>query len=264
MQRPCGVVVLVLVLLSVAPALAQPEPEAPPATEPPAEPAPPPEPAPPTEKELELEKAKKLFFQGNELRKAGDYERALVFYEESRELVASVPNTTNAAICLDKLGRFDEALERYEELLTMFSDKLTQEDRDAIAPEMAKLRRKVGSVDVRSNTKGSLVIDGRPRGSLPMVAPSRVLPGQRVVQVMSEGYRTYRKTIEVNHPLHYGGYHFYQKGHDTDDLSYARLTVTSDSGLWAVYAGFALLVGGAFWRFWVRPMLAHRRRAGGQ
>ena len=41
----------------------------------------------------QLEQAKQLFMQGNEMRKAGDWERALEYYVKSRDLVASVPNT---------------------------------------------------------------------------------------------------------------------------------------------------------------------------
>src|SRR5262245_1540489 len=58
-----------------------------------------------------LAEAKRWFRQGNALREAGDYERALEFYQRSRALVASAPNTINAAFCLDRLGRYDEALE---------------------------------------------------------------------------------------------------------------------------------------------------------
>ncbi|GAH13017.1 unnamed protein product, partial [marine sediment metagenome] len=45
------------------------------------------------------------------------------------------------------------------------------------------------------------------------------------------------KVIEVNHPLHYGGYHFYQHSYDSEAGKYTILLVTSDSGLYAVYGG---------------------------
>ena len=61
------------------------------------------------------------------------------------------------------------------------------------------------------------------------------------------------KTIEVNHPLHYRGYHFYQSGYDDREGLYTVLAVRSDSGLIPAYAGFALLCGGAFVLMWLRP-----------
>jgi hypothetical protein len=56
--------------------------------------------------------------------------------------------------------------------------------------------------------------------------------------------------IEVNHPLHWGGYSFYQSSYDAERGAYTVLSVVSDSGLAAVYLGMAILSIGAFWRFW--------------
>ena len=57
-----------------------------------------------------------------------------------------------------------------------------------------------------------------------------------------------KKTIEVNHPLHYGGYHFYQHSYDPEKGQYTILTVYSDSGLNLVYAGYLMLCSGILWR----------------
>jgi hypothetical protein len=64
------------------------------------------------------------------------------------------------------------------------------------------------------------------------------------------------KDIEVNHPLHYGGYHFYQHSYGQDrGREYTVLMVVSDAGLNVVYAGYVLLVGGILWQFWGRRVL---------
>jgi len=60
------------------------------------------------------------------------------------------------------------------------------------------------------------------------------------------------KSIEVNHPLHFGGYHFYQHYYDDQAGRYTVLMVCSDSGLNLVYTGYLLLICGAFWHFWLR------------
>jgi cytochrome c biogenesis protein ResB len=62
------------------------------------------------------------------------------------------------------------------------------------------------------------------------------------------------KVIEVNHPLHYGGYHFYQDSYDSQAGKYTILSVTSDSGLYVVYGGYWLLCSGVLWQFWFRHM----------
>jgi hypothetical protein len=73
------------------------------------------------------------------------------------------------------------------------------------------------------------------------------------VAVLSDDHTVGQAIIEVNHPLHYGGYHFYQASYDTRRQAYTVLQVVSDAGLLTVYLGFFLLVAGAFWRFWLEP-----------
>ena len=80
--------------------------------------------------------------------------------------------------------------------------------------------------------------------------------------VFEENRQVAEKVIQVNDPLHYGGYHFYQHSYDAHGGRYTVLAVESDSGLWPVYAGFAMLCAGTFWVCWVRP--AWRRLAGGR
>jgi hypothetical protein len=72
------------------------------------------------------------------------------------------------------------------------------------------------------------------------------------LQVIRDGRVVARKDIEVNHPLHYGGYHFYQHSYDDQAGEYTILTVASDTGLGLVYGGYLALCVGVFWRFWLR------------
>jgi len=68
------------------------------------------------------------------------------------------------------------------------------------------------------------------------------------------------EVIEVNHPLHYGGYHFYQ--YDQAAHEYAVLAVKSDAGLWLAWLGMLLGLAGVAWRFWLRPIWAYLRGHG--
>jgi hypothetical protein len=75
-------------------------------------------------------------------------------------------------------------------------------------------------------------------------------------------------TISVNHPMHFGGYHFYQTscGQDPETGTlYTVLSVVSDAGLLATFAGFILLILGTLWHCWARPAWAFfaRRRTDG-
>ncbi len=85
------------------------------------------------------------------------------------------------------------------------------------------------------------------------------------LQVLRDGQVVASKDIEVNHPLHYGGYHFYQHSYGQNQMGdYTVLMVVSDAGLNVVYTGYAMLIAGVFWHFWVRrfgPALKARRTA---
>jgi hypothetical protein len=76
------------------------------------------------------------------------------------------------------------------------------------------------------------------------------------VVVIEDGKEIVGKMIEVNHPLHYGGYHFYQHSYDSQAHKYTILSVTSDSGLYAVYGGYWLLCLGVLWQFWFRHIVS--------
>jgi hypothetical protein len=83
------------------------------------------------------------------------------------------------------------------------------------------------------------------------------------LEIVKDGHVVAAKSIEVNHPLHYGGYHFYQHSYGEDKLGdYTVLMVVSDSGLNLVYGGYAMLVAGVFWHFWGRRIVTaiQRRR----
>lgn len=76
------------------------------------------------------------------------------------------------------------------------------------------------------------------------------------LEVIEDGEVVLKKDIEVNDPLHYGGYHFYQSEYRTyGDGTFATvLSVTSDSGLYVVYTGFVFLCLGIMYHLWIRPV----------
>jgi hypothetical protein len=78
------------------------------------------------------------------------------------------------------------------------------------------------------------------------------------VEVVKDNKVVARKNIEVNKPLHYGGYLFYQQGYDSDAGRYTILGVTNDKGLGIVFIGYILLCIGVFWHFWFRYILGDR------
>ncbi|MBI4700326.1 MAG: PEGA domain-containing protein [Deltaproteobacteria bacterium] len=143
-----------------------------------------------------LARAKQLFREGVALLDAGELERALAQFMRSRQAHPSLPNTKSAAYCLMQLGRLDEAIELYEELLTRFGNELG-EGRRELALRLQELRRRLGSIDVAANVNGALVVDGRLRATLPLLGPLRLMPGRHVVRIIMEGYETFEQAVQV-------------------------------------------------------------------
>ena len=79
------------------------------------------------------------------------------------------------------------------------------------------------------------------------------------IQVIKDGNVVAEKAIEVNHPLHFGGYHFCQSSYDDRAHIYTVLSVVSDTGLNLVYAGYLMLGIGVFWHFWLRHIFTKRK-----
>lgn len=67
------------------------------------------------------------------------------------------------------------------------------------------------------------------------------------------------RTVEVNRPLKYKGYTFYQTGYNPEDLSWTSLEVVHDPGVPLVYGGFVFLISGLFVVFYLNPWLASRK-----
>ena len=145
-----------------------------------------------------IEEAKRLFEQGESLRSAGQFQAALEAYLKSRALAPRASNTLNAAVCLHGLKRYDEAYDLFEEALSKYPEaQLAKEARDSAKKTMADIETKVGRIDISANVDGTLVIDGRNRGKLPLIAAVRVMPGKRVVRILRDGFETFEKIVEV-------------------------------------------------------------------
>jgi hypothetical protein len=82
------------------------------------------------------------------------------------------------------------------------------------------------------------------------------------LQIIRNNEVVAEKDIEVNHPLHFGGYHLYQADYDKQAGQYTILTVTSDTGLGTVYAGYLMLCIGVFWHFWLRHIFKAKKADG--
>jgi len=63
-----------------------------------------------------------------------------------------------------------------------------------------------------------------------------------------------KKDIEVNHPLQYAGYRFYQSSYDQEGGRYTVLQVVSNTGVMVVFAGYWAICVGVVWHMWLRHL----------
>ncbi|RLB65616.1 MAG: hypothetical protein DRI90_01535 [Deltaproteobacteria bacterium] len=150
-------------------------------------------------------------------------------------------------------GRFDEALDVYETLLTQYAQGLSKGDQAALGPVMVGLRKKIGRIWVSANVEGAVVlIDGNKRGKLPRKEPVRALSGQRVVRVVLAGYDTFEATVDVE-----PGERVTVDAKLRPLTEVGRLRVEDESGLAARVFVDGVEVGTAPWEGLLRPG-AHR------
>jgi len=83
-----------------------------------------------------------------------------------------------------------------------------------------------------------------------------------ILRVVEDGKTVMTKIIEVNDPLKYKGYVFYQSSYDPEGERYTGLQVTRNPGLIVVYTGFILLCIGVVFIFYVKPFLRRKLKKG--
>jgi hypothetical protein len=155
----------------------------------------------PAHAQTEAEEAKKKqaqshFERGLQLSTEEVWDAALAEYLLSRQIYPTKAATKNAAICLRKLHRYEEALAMIESLLTDFPN-LSDQDRAYAATLKNDVEPFVGKLELRGGPAGaSISIDGRDRGTAP-IAPLRVSAGTHVVRAYKEGFTPFEARVDV-------------------------------------------------------------------
>ncbi len=85
---------------------------------------------------------------------------------------------------------------------------------------------------------------------------------QSVVEVEDYDGNLSESLIEVNSPLKYGGYTFYQFSYDDKNLRYTVLGVARDPGVPIIYAGFIVLTLGLIFQFYGIKLIATKKERG--
>ncbi|MBK7399636.1 MAG: PEGA domain-containing protein [Myxococcales bacterium] len=144
------------------------------------------------------EQAKNHYLAGVKLMQSEQWDAALA--EFTAALVAYPTSNTrkNAAICLQRLGRFDEAIEMWEARLKEFGASMPGPERELTEKALLDLKPLVGYLVITANVEGaSVVVDGRDRGQTPLAGPIAVSAGTRYVRVVREGFAPFEAKPSV-------------------------------------------------------------------
>ncbi|WP_438017528.1 kelch repeat-containing protein [Sorangium sp. So ce315] len=160
--------------------------------------APPSDAAAPPSAANPVAEARAHFERGLDLYRQGAWEPALAEFLASRQHYPTWSATSSAALCLQRLRRYDEALALFETLLGDFAQRLPPETRSAAQQAVVRMRGLVGTVDVADAEIGaSIMIDGQHRGDYPLPAPLRVGAGSHVIRVYKDGFEPFETRVDV-------------------------------------------------------------------
>ncbi len=140
--------------------------------------------------------AKAAFERGVARMDSGDFEAGLSEFQASLGLAPTRSATENAAECLRRLGRIDEALEKLERFDSAFPDAPPEVKARVRSARDAMLAGS-GTLEVKAEEGATVTVNGRPRGTLPLARPIRLPPGPHTVRISLEGYVPFVQTIDI-------------------------------------------------------------------
>jgi hypothetical protein len=140
------------------------------------------------------DEARKAFRAGERAYDEGRIAEALEHFRRAFRLAPRDPIRFNIAVCLEKLGRYREAMREYERAAG--SDALPPRTRERARERARDARAQLGTLRVRGEPKGAQVlVDGREVGTLP--TDLMLDPGSHRVAVLGPAGERAAETVGV-------------------------------------------------------------------
>jgi tetratricopeptide (TPR) repeat protein len=146
--------------------------------------------------DADLDLAKAHFNTGQIEYDHGKFADAAREFEEAYRLSGRAPLLYNVGKSYDGASDFARALDAYQR----FTDAAAPDSQDRAFAEkrVALLRTLVGHIGVEHAVAGSLVsLDGVQVGAAPLTAQLTVNPGRHQIDLVREGYATFRAAVDV-------------------------------------------------------------------
>jgi len=148
--------------------------------------------------EAQREEARELFRRGRELYQRGRTEEALEILRRAWELYPSWAVSNGMALCVEKLGRMEEALALYERSLAEGGASIPADQQGQIAQRIGELRRqlRLGRIRVVTHPEGvAITLDGAPLGATPF--EGNIPAGEHVIGLRLEGYEDAERPVTI-------------------------------------------------------------------
>lgn len=147
------------------------------------------------------EHAKRIFEEGLELEKKGDFAAALAKYKEAEQITVTPGLRFHTGYCLEMTGQLVAALDSYESADKLARDQNKQDVRTAITTRLDPLRARVPQLALRLATPASgaeIQLDGVAVGAPLLDGKSfRIEAGEHLVTARAAGFTSFARKVQV-------------------------------------------------------------------
>jgi hypothetical protein len=147
------------------------------------------------------EHAKRLFEEGFELEKKGDFASALAKYTEAEQITVTPGLRFHTGYCLEMTGKLVAALDAYEAADKLARDQNKQEIRAAVTARLDPLRARVPQLAIRLTTPATgaeVQLDGVLVGAPLLDGKSfRIEHGEHNVTARAAGFKPFTRKVLV-------------------------------------------------------------------
>jgi hypothetical protein len=139
-----------------------------------------------------------LVQQGIAQRRAGEDQAALETFRRANALTPSPRIRAQVALAEQALGQWASADTDLRAALREENDPWIQRNRASLEAALTSIGSRLATVELSCNHAGAtLLINGREVGTFPLAQPLRLESGSAALEVRMQGYRTIRRTIDV-------------------------------------------------------------------
>jgi hypothetical protein len=130
-----------------------------------------------------------LIRRGGELRRKGLDSEALPLYQRAHELAGTPRTAAQLGLVETQLGYRLEAERHLGDALAARNEPWIERYRKVLEETLRKVRDGIGSLILEGSPAGAdVLVNGRPRGQLPLASPLRVVAGPADVELRCSGY----------------------------------------------------------------------------